>query len=263
MNGPLGKVARLLAPDHERPDNTICANQRHDEARPKSGPHRDLSDRAWRLVANICDLKWLSVLDRLAERIGSTGWLASDCRNQLIAQAIRCTHLQCLVQLIKDIDHTSIRVRKLDRLSDDRGQHGLEIEGGVYCLGHLTESTQLFNGVCEFASSRLHLVEQPGVLDGDHRLVGERGDQHNLLLGERFDALPLQDDYPNRSTFAQQRHSEHRTNIAELHPLSHSVFRIGLNIMHMNYLAFESDPSGDRSPAWLQRMAFHHLLELG
>src|SRR5262249_21996424 len=110
INGTLGKVARLLAPDHERPDDTICADQRHDEARPKSGPHCDLSHRAWRLVANIRDLQWLSVLDRLAESIGSTGWLASNCCTQLITQAIRCPHLQCLVLLIKDIDDTSIRL---------------------------------------------------------------------------------------------------------------------------------------------------------
>src|SRR5262249_55467670 len=88
INSTLGKVARLLARDHERPDDAICADQRYDETRSKSGPHRDLSDRAWRLVADICDLQWLSVLDRAAERIGSTGWLASDCRHQLIAQAI-------------------------------------------------------------------------------------------------------------------------------------------------------------------------------
>src|SRR5215472_15501582 len=151
MNGTLGKFARLLAPDHERPDDTICADQRHDEARPKSGPHRDLSDRAWRLVADVCDLQWLSILDRPAESIGSTGWLASDCRNQLIVQAIRCPHLQCLVLLIKDIDHTSIRLRKLDRLADDRGQHRLEIEGGVDRLAYLAECLQLFNRLRQFA----------------------------------------------------------------------------------------------------------------
>src|SRR6516162_3684615 len=116
MNGTLGKFAWLLAPDHERPDDALCADQRHDEARPKSGPHCDLSDRAWRLVADICDLQWFSIVDRPAERIGSAGWLASDCRNQLIAQAIRRPHPQCLVQLIKNIDHPSIRIRKLDRL---------------------------------------------------------------------------------------------------------------------------------------------------
>src|SRR4029077_11826101 len=92
FNRACGKFARLLPPDHERADDAIRADQRHDETRPKSCAHCDLSHWAWRLVADICNLQWLSVLDRLAERIGSTGWLASDCLNQLIAQAIRCPH---------------------------------------------------------------------------------------------------------------------------------------------------------------------------
>src|SRR5262249_48940500 len=75
------KFPRLLSPDHERAHDAIRADQRHDETRLKSGPDRDLSDRAWLLVANIRDLQWLSVLDRPAERVGSTGWLALDGRN--------------------------------------------------------------------------------------------------------------------------------------------------------------------------------------
>ena len=37
----------------------------------------------------------------------------------------------------------------------------------------------------KLARARLHLVEQPHVLDRDHRLVGEGGEQLDLLVGER------------------------------------------------------------------------------
>ena len=37
----------------------------------------------------------------------------------------------------------------------------------------------------KLARARLHLVEQPHVLDRDHRLVGEGRDQFDLLVGER------------------------------------------------------------------------------
>src|SRR5262245_40699421 len=33
------------------------------------------------------------------------------------------------------------------------------------------------------------LIKQPGVLDGDHRLVGERGQQLDLLVGELPDGV--------------------------------------------------------------------------
>ena len=34
--------------------------------------------------------------------------------------------------------------------------------------------------------ARLHLLEQPHVLDRDHRLVGESLNELDLLIGERF-----------------------------------------------------------------------------
>src|SRR5205823_13009060 len=57
-----GKAARLLAPDHERPHDAIRADQRHDAAGSKPGPHRDLPDRARRLVTDIRDLQRLSIV---------------------------------------------------------------------------------------------------------------------------------------------------------------------------------------------------------
>jgi hypothetical protein len=56
LNRIFRKIARLLAPDHERPNDAVCADQRHDETCSKSGSHCDLSDWAWRLVADIRDL---------------------------------------------------------------------------------------------------------------------------------------------------------------------------------------------------------------
>ena len=40
----------------------------------------------------------------------------------------------------------------------------------------------------------LELVQEPRVLDGDDRLVGEVGDQRDLLVGERADFLALDAD---------------------------------------------------------------------
>ena len=55
----------------------------------------------------------------------------------------------------------------------------------------MTFSTSLVAVCCSSDSVRssvrcLHLVEQPHVLDGDHRLVGEGLNQLDLLVGERF-----------------------------------------------------------------------------
>src|SRR5262249_18713531 len=89
LNDILGKVARLLAPDDECSDDFVCAYQRHNKARTIAGPHRDLSDRAWRLVADIGNLLRLSDLRRLADRVGSAEVLVLHSCNQVFAKTIR------------------------------------------------------------------------------------------------------------------------------------------------------------------------------
>ena len=49
----------------------------------------------------------------------------------------------------------------------------------------LARDLKLFNSVGEFARSRLHLLEQPRVLDGDHGLVGEGRRELDLLVSKR------------------------------------------------------------------------------
>ena len=52
-------------------------------------------------------------------------------------------------------------------------------------LEHLGGRGLLLQRLGQIARARLHLVEQPHVLDRDHRLVGEGRDQLDLLVGER------------------------------------------------------------------------------
>ena len=52
-------------------------------------------------------------------------------------------------------------------------------------LQHLRGRGLLLQRLGKLARARLHLVEQPHILDRDHRLVGEGRDQLDLLVGER------------------------------------------------------------------------------
>ena len=62
----------------------------------------------------------------------------------------------------------------------------------------------------------LHVVEQPHVLDRDHGLVGEGGDQLDLFLGERTNRTARQYEHPDEIAFAQERHAEHGAIAAKL-----------------------------------------------
>ena len=87
MNGALGKFARLLAPDHKRADDLVCADQWNNEPRSITGLHGDFSQRTWRLVTDIGGLLRLFVLGRLPDRIGRAEVLVLHRRNQFFAKA--------------------------------------------------------------------------------------------------------------------------------------------------------------------------------
>ena len=61
-------------------------------------------------------------------------------------------------------------------------------------LQHLGGGGLLLQRLGQLARARLHLVEQPHVLDRDHRLVGEGLDQLDLLIGERLDLQAISQD---------------------------------------------------------------------
>src|SRR6516165_7001412 len=87
MNGTLGKVAGLLAADHQRAQDLVPADQWHKEARSIAGLHSDFSQRTWRLVTYIGGLLRLFVLGCLADRIGRAEVLVLDRRNQVFSKA--------------------------------------------------------------------------------------------------------------------------------------------------------------------------------
>ena len=61
----------------------------------------------------------------------------------------------------------------------------------------------------------LKLLEQPNVLDRDHRLVGESRDQLDLPIGERLNLRPPQPDHADRHALAQQRHAQHGADLTQ------------------------------------------------
>ena len=61
----------------------------------------------------------------------------------------------------------------------------------------------------EFGGARLHLLEQPHILDGDHRLVGEGFDQLDLTRGEGSDSLTQQDNRARDPAAMEERNTEH------------------------------------------------------
>ena len=98
----------------------------------------------------------------------------------------------------------------------------------------------------ELAALVLDFVEQPHVLDCDHRLVGEGRDQIDLLVGERFSPnlrvnvmTPIV--VPSRSS-GTPRMSAIARKFCGLAP---DVFRITANIGEMNDFSLEQGSAGN------------------
>ena len=68
----------------------------------------------------------------------------------------------------------------------DGVQHLIEVgRRGGDGTKHVGRGGLLLQRLAQLSVALLQLLEQPGVLDGDHRLVGERLQQRDLLLAER------------------------------------------------------------------------------
>jgi hypothetical protein len=142
-------------------------------------------------------------------------------------------------------------------------EHRLELAGrSADDLEHLGGRGLLLQRLGELAGARLDLVEQPHVLDRDHRLVGEGGDQVDLLLRERLDPGAGQEQHADRGSLAQQRNAERGAIVAERQDTGHVVFGVGLDVVHMNDASLEQGAPDDRSAARLDGDALQVLLVL-
>src|ERR1700730_3810405 len=89
-------------------------------------------------------------------------------------------------------------------------EHGLQITGrGADDLEHVGGGGLLLQGFAQ-------LVEQAGVLDRNHRLVGKTPYQLNLLVGERPHLLPVDDESADDVLVLEQRNTNNGTCAAML-----------------------------------------------
>ena len=86
-------------------------------------------------------------------------------------------------------------------------EHRLKIESrAADDLQHLGGRGLLVQCLGQLARALLLGIEQPHVLDCDHRLIGEGLQQSDLGVGKRSDVLTRNRDRPDGMTVMQHRH---------------------------------------------------------
>ena len=131
-------------------------------------------------------------------------------------------------------------------------------------LQHLRGRGLLLQRLGQFARARLHLIEQPHVLDRDHRLVGERLDQLDLLVRERTHCGAREHNRADHTAFAHERDSEHSAIATNLPPVLHRIgtSRNCVDVRNMDGCGFKYRPSEGRVLFRRERATSHELFEL-
>src|SRR5215510_6051112 len=104
---------------------------------------------------------------------------------------------------------------------------------------HLSCRSLIFERLLQLALACLLCLEQPRVLDGDHRLVGKRGDQLNFFVGERLNNSANERYHTKWFAVAQLWNAKHAAIFANPLILLERILRISQTIRNMNSLAFE------------------------
>jgi hypothetical protein len=174
---------------------------------------------------------FLKMLRPLLQFAVSIGWCKEDPTRELRATVndgitldIGCPSLRGVVQ-----SDTFERVALVEqqipeaRLTDARCvlqhclEHRLELAGrAADGFEHLRGRSLLLQRFAQVTRSRPHLVEQPHVLDRNHRLIGKGGEQLDLALGERTHRTPRQREHADRCSFPHKRHGNHGVKFVDI-----------------------------------------------
>src|SRR6516225_6540639 len=146
----------------------------------------------------------------------------------------------------------------VDAVEDELGIAENGVERRAQLVAHIGEELRLVAArLLDLAALVLNLLEQPHVLDGDAGLVGKGLRQLDLLVGERLDRKPHQDDDAYRIAVAQQRHAEKGAKANLLLHLLQRVVRIGQDVGNLNRFALEHGAAENTAATRRERNVGH------
>ena len=129
---------------------------------------------------------------------------------------------------LNSLQHSAHLVRRVavDLLEDQLGIAEDGVERRAQLVAHVGEELRLVLArLRELPALVLDFVEQPHVLDRDHRLVGKGRDQLDLLVGERLHRAAHHHENADWNSLAQQRERQ----------VSYEFHRFPLSPLHIPY----------------------------
>ena len=193
----------------------------------------------------------LAVLDHFPEIVLQEAGQFIDFLADIVGKGGR---LERIVQFIGQFRRKRREIiDEIERVLDLVGDAGGELtEGGEFLGLHqaVLRGAQFVQRGRQLPGACLYLIEQPYILDRDHRLVGEGLEQLDVFFGKSAGLLARHADYPDRRSVAHQRREQHAAIAAQSREIAHASFGFGID--HLRGLALADQPERRKvgEPHW-------------
>src|SRR5262245_19227432 len=135
---------------------------------------------------------------------------------------------------IEAMDERAFSGAQSDRIFSESLKNWLQLKrGSPNHLQQLARRRLLFQRVGKLPGARLHLLEQPSVLNRDHGLVGEGAQELDLSLREVPFFKPAQRDRTNGSTVFEHRYSHRAAEMCDPGSLAQPILGVRVNIRNL------------------------------
>ena len=128
---------------------------------------------------------------------------AADLLRQSLLEAARPPESELAVGSVVAEQRTGIGLAQRHGRGRDQIEDAGQVEGSADRLAGLGQRLELLDGRGQCGGLLLQLPDEAGILDRDHRLVGEDSDEIDLLVRERLDVIAGERDHADRLSVAQ------------------------------------------------------------
>ena len=255
----LGKGAHLLPVDGESADQLIILEHRYVDRRPRTAERdRRGEDSVGGVVGSVAHLLCPhDVIEVTARRRSKRSALHEfdKCRRRT---EVRGAAKRLAIEAHQ---HPEFGLANSCGILQQALENGLQVAGRTRDhLEHVGGGGLLLKRLAECARAGLHLVEETNIFDGNHCLIGKRGEQLDLLITERLYDRTRHREHADWGALPQKRDPEHGAEAAAFLRFLPDVLGVGKHIRDMNDASFQRGSANESSTAGPDRLAFHVFL---
>ena len=166
--------------------------------------------------------------------------------------------MELAADLIELVDRSAVHAGELRGALDNGVQYRGEVERRADRLPDLAECLELANGLRELRRAGFEFGNQPHVLNGDHRLVGERLQQRHLGFGKWAGLWATDGNRANRDPFTDQGYGEVAAKVSPERQRAHSIVKIEQQVGNLHDVAGQDRPGRRVVAAWRPRKNLPH-----